>query len=625
MFSMVALVVPPTKAASITATRSFLSPVDDGYMSVWANGDYPSAQTSFYGDLHVSDNGMIGGQYGIMGYNIFQIYRSYVYFDTSDIPDGAHIDSAILELYCTGDLSTYDFDVVIQGTATYPHIPLQTSDFYYGWYGSTSLGSRNTGDGLSSSAFWNITLNAAGLGLIATTGTSRFCLRSGYDISATEPTDNEFINIATREDGEAYAPRLIVTYTVGTPDPTPTPTPTVTPTPDPNASATPTPPPPTPPPTSGTHLYSYYIKGPYTDQGDVYNGTVSCKLFPTAASTIFFQLVGSAGVADEQDYTLEQAPVSLTWNISDSGNYSRTHYFTDDKVETIYVIVPQDGSPFYLYTFSINDFVGIHNGYLESMIYLDGAYRIVERQPIQTVNSVPFYMVWGFKYDLRLICDEGTLPFGAFTALSENSASLIIPFGAFDSGFVGNLVGLSAVRYNSTMITIAYNDPNSTTVSLAVSIYHYEDAVAVVDYNESVTGPQIYTLSWNLADPSTDYVVSVIANVMGDLKAWAVPCPNFIKADIMVNPWAFLSALGSGLPFDLQYLPAILIVVACMLGFSFWHISVGAWSSWIAAAFLFMLGWLPYDPVTVPVAMAFAAVVCAGISFGEFKKGERTI
>lgn len=588
IFSIVIGAIPHA-AATLTVDRSYYSTTADGYIYSLSE-DYVSANDAYSGIVDNSAVSMLGGQekYG----DVYNVARLYVYFDTSNIPDGANITSATLRLYCVQDASQTDFNVTIQGTATYPHVPLVESDFYRGFYGTTNFGQRDTSDGLSDANYWNITINAEGLAdQISKTGTTRFMLRSDRDYTYTPPSSAEFVYFAAREMGETYAPKLYVTYEVGS---------------------------------GGSNTYSYYIKGPYTDDGDVYNGTVSCRLNPSYSSSIFFDLQGVGGTAAETSYSLEQQGVSMSWNISESGNYTRVHYFTDDTTETIYVFVPEDNTPFYLYSFQVNDFVGVTNGFLENLVYVDGISRVVERQPINSINAAPFYMTWGTKYDMRVVCDQGVLSMGAFTALGESSPALLIPIGAFPSAVEGMIVSVSATRTNGTNIDVDYLDTDDATYWVTTEIYHYlSNGTAVTDYSETINDQSTYSLSWNEADPAKDYMVHVQAYRNGETKDWSFAVPNLIKTT--TNFWAFLSGLGSGLPFDLQYLPAIIIVVACLLAFSVWHISVGAWTAWFTAAIMFILGWLPYDGTITPVAMGVAAIICAGVSIGEFKRGERTL
>jgi len=98
---------------------------------------------------------------------------------------------------------------VQNGQPTYPHDPIQTGDYYKGYY---------SGDGgsLNTSGFGNgyntITLSSDGCDWINTTGWTKLCLRSSRDISRTTPTGNEYIRVYANEGGSGYQPKLVISY-----------------------------------------------------------------------------------------------------------------------------------------------------------------------------------------------------------------------------------------------------------------------------------------------------------------------------------------------------------------------------------------------------------------------------
>jgi len=144
------------------------------------------------------------------------ILRSFVYFNTSSIPEDAIISNAILSLYFfPGEYVSTDFDIVIQnGQPIYPHEPLEVNDFYYLHY-SGNGGSVNT-NGLSSDKYTNIILNVTGISWIqkGPGAKTKLALISSRDIDKIAPSGDESISFWTSESGNGYRPKLVVHYTL---------------------------------------------------------------------------------------------------------------------------------------------------------------------------------------------------------------------------------------------------------------------------------------------------------------------------------------------------------------------------------------------------------------------------
>ncbi len=194
------------KALADEAT--FYSTTADG--QVWgSNTSYITAHVAatsvadFYDTLSI-------GQSNVS--RIYSIYRSAVFFDTSSLPDDVYITSATLSLFGFVDDSDTDFDItVVDGSSLIP--PLALSD--YGLLrGQTISGGVFNTAGFSMSGYNDIQLNAAGMGWISKTGMTKFGLRSSLDIDIDDPTGRENVAVISSEfvEGEAYSPRLVVTY-----------------------------------------------------------------------------------------------------------------------------------------------------------------------------------------------------------------------------------------------------------------------------------------------------------------------------------------------------------------------------------------------------------------------------
>jgi len=144
----------------------------------------------------------------------YGIERGYVYFDTSSIPTGTTITSAILSLYCSEKDIDVAFNVVIQdGQPDYPSSILTEADYYYMYYVNNG-GQKNTSD-FTLNAYGDIPLNANGKNWINKGGMTKLCLRSSQDIAKITPLNSNVIVFYGGPGwGAEYAAKLTITYTI---------------------------------------------------------------------------------------------------------------------------------------------------------------------------------------------------------------------------------------------------------------------------------------------------------------------------------------------------------------------------------------------------------------------------
>lgn len=153
----------------------------------------------------------------IVGQNTnYDVHRSFLYFDTSSIPDDAVVISAKIRLKAADlDHDAIDnFNIVIRrNTAgTYPSNPLVKADFDYTFY--TGDGGSINIDDVSSTGLTYIYLNSTGLDWISKTGVTKLVLVSSQDINAITPTGLENCKFRTYYYGAAEMPQLSVTYAI---------------------------------------------------------------------------------------------------------------------------------------------------------------------------------------------------------------------------------------------------------------------------------------------------------------------------------------------------------------------------------------------------------------------------
>lgn len=565
----------PTANADITETRTFTTSSSDIELCMVDQATYALAHDA----LSAPPSGwLVIGQSSYD--NEYDVYRSFVYFDTSAIPNGALITSATLSLYVETDISGTDFNVTVQnGQPTYPHLPYENGDYYYGWY-SGNGGSRSTSE-LTSVGYWNISLSATGLTWIQKDGTTKLCLRSQNDIDNLIVGTNEAIRVANQEwKGDAYAVKLYVTYM--------------------------------------TEPYTYNIYGPYKDSGGVFNGVVNCTFYQNYADSFSFLLDGTDAEADFVSYELAQAALMMKWNISATSNETRVYYFSGQQTETVNVYVPDPDNPIYLYTFTVTDMRGVSNGYLEVLVYTGGEYQIIARGKIDALNPIPFYLTFAQLYYLRIVCDQGTLSLGSWTGLTEQNTNLLIPFDAFPISYAGLNVTCIARRFNSTFIQMNYSDWASATIWVHTAITHKQGVNTITDLSDNASSLP-FRVDWNNANSETDYLVKVTAYRLGETKTYTFSCPHIPSEK---NPWGVLDVLDDGtFPIQPRYLVGFGLVVIMTLIFSYAHIVAGAISTVAFTAFFTYYGWLDVPWIFISVAGAIVVL----IAIAEFKKTEREI
>ncbi len=183
----------------------------DGYAYIQSAVSFLTARNAVAGN--VVDDSSISGVGQSRSSTQWTIWRSYLFFDTSALPDGAIISAATLSIYVDIPYTSGGhYDIVIQnGQPTYPHDPLEQGDYLYTRY-SGDGGSINSED---VDFNWNdIILNSDGRGWINKTGTTKLCLRTSKDINGNDIAEgtSSFLQLHTLEEGSAYRAKLVITY-----------------------------------------------------------------------------------------------------------------------------------------------------------------------------------------------------------------------------------------------------------------------------------------------------------------------------------------------------------------------------------------------------------------------------
>jgi len=540
--------VPDAHASS--NTRVFTSLTYDGYCEYHTSTDYETVHDAATADARddITEENFVGQ--GLAYY----IYRSYLYFDTSLLPDNANITSVVLSIYISNDYSYTDFNVTVQsGQPTYPHIPLQLSDYYYGYYTGNG-GSRNTSE-ISGAGYWNITLNSEGRSWIQTDGITKLCLRSSRDINSQEPTQGEYIIFYAREKGQDYAPKLYVTYEY-----------------------------------EGT---TYVFYGPFNEKTGTKEGNITVWVYPASGSPYNFTLDGEETIEEEQ------RPLYFRFNLSEY-NFSR-FYAPRSDYEEIYVFVPED--PYFYYSIDLIDLVGVSNGYFETYITVNSTSYTIERRQIIHGNKLPFIFTWGWEYGFRVVCDQGTYDLGHHTPLTEQTITVTLSPFSFPSGYtVYENITLTANRTSNTQIVVAYEDSAERTNYVNVTIYRVASKNKLIKEYSTQQDTNTLSLTWKDAEADKDYIVKIVVNHAdyGTLS-WSFNCHRISGGS---NPWDF-DFLGTW-PVDSSQIIGFAIVMCVFACFSVKDSALGLFVGIVVAAFLVYIGWLAISWTLVSIALCLA-------------------
>lgn len=192
------------------ASTTIYGSTSDGYLTKAYTLQYAEAR-----DATTADSEGTGYDYLPVGWHIDTngLYRSYLYFDTSSLPDNATITAATLSLYLYYEDSIPEgHQIILQlgDPTTYPHDPLALGDFDRTQY--KSGGADNITVYSGQTGWMTFTLNSTGYGWINLAGYTNFCLRSEFDVSPSLPQYGMYCWFYSSDKGTGYQPKLDITY-----------------------------------------------------------------------------------------------------------------------------------------------------------------------------------------------------------------------------------------------------------------------------------------------------------------------------------------------------------------------------------------------------------------------------
>jgi len=218
LFFGIPIIFPPS--GPFSTTNTYTTSASDGNIrggvgttTNWGSTCYGVSSGTVYNTTGVS--GIVGGRRYISSSNIY-FYKSFLYFDTSNVPEsGIVVTSVILSvnftnLYQTGTYNAYNITVYTPETAyTYPGNPMVATDYDYLNYNDSVEVSRLNVSAITVNAYNNFTLTTTS---ILTTGTTKLLLETDeMHYNSTWDTHSEWWQ-ANANESSLGPPKLYVTY-----------------------------------------------------------------------------------------------------------------------------------------------------------------------------------------------------------------------------------------------------------------------------------------------------------------------------------------------------------------------------------------------------------------------------
>ncbi|MFA4845778.1 MAG: SpvB/TcaC N-terminal domain-containing protein, partial [Patescibacteria group bacterium] len=221
-------------SATTTTTTNFYPTAGDGYVYKYnASWDTAHDATSGSGFSYIASLALVGTTKSTTNY---YLYRSFLPFDTSSIPDDATVTSATLNVYVyskiNNDNDGDDFVTLVQ-TSQAGTTSLVREDFDQAGATDNPTEGIDTSErkditSVTTNVYLTFNLNTTGLGWISKTGTTKLGLREGHDVidssfTSSSSSSTQYNNLYIRSSeysGTSYDPYLSITYTQ-TASPTP--------------------------------------------------------------------------------------------------------------------------------------------------------------------------------------------------------------------------------------------------------------------------------------------------------------------------------------------------------------------------------------------------------------------
>jgi hypothetical protein len=207
------LVVPLVQINNaLTAQQTYYGETADGHIYGYSTV-YSNARATSTSCDSSAIGARLGQNYDGSGYTV---YRAYVSFDTSVIPDDVSVTSAKLYLCASLDMSSTDFDITVYRYNWSESLCDSREANYDGAYGGSATleGTlRKTSAGWSPGTYYNMDVSPARINV---SGDTKYSVVSSRDVSANTPTGYEYVDFYTADQaGTTQDPYLVIEIAAG--------------------------------------------------------------------------------------------------------------------------------------------------------------------------------------------------------------------------------------------------------------------------------------------------------------------------------------------------------------------------------------------------------------------------
>ena len=250
--------------------------------------------------------------------------------------------------------------------------------------------------------------------------------------------------------------------------------------------------------------YVYTVHGPFTENGLAYNGLVNVTVSFQDQSPFIFSLSNGAMTT----FTSQHQASTLYWNLTSDYSHSRQISFGSATINEVYLYVGGASDILAVYNVGVTDFAGLTNATAETDKNVLGINQIIERQNLDVVNPMSFYLVMYSQYSFKIVSDQGTFSW-SLSADSSLTKNYVITRDMVSVQNQASNITASATRLNGTAANIYFLDYSHLTASVTSSIYVMNMTGQYLVYTQTDAG-YVQNFTVNNLVATTNYLVKTV-------------------------------------------------------------------------------------------------------------------